>query len=276
MSDRSGILLHTFMLYMLTMALGILTAWRHALEPALASLPPLEFDPISIATFLVVFIAFTFIVIRFARTAQVSLTLLLIITLLAGAHFVATPWLSWPFDILAAGALALLIKVIPRVAVHDVGMSVAIAGVASLLGLSLTPLLACGLLVVLSFYDIISVYRTQHMAALAVRMVRSGAVFGFIVPAKVRMFGLKVDDALERPRVMMLGSGDIGLPLVLATSLATTSLNAGMIVGIFSLGGLMLMQWMFTHQQESYPMAALPPIAAFSILGYAVATLAGV
>jgi presenilin-like A22 family membrane protease len=86
---------------------------------------------------------------------------------------------------------------------------------------------------------------------------------------------MPVRDALERRQAMVLGSGDIGLPLVLAASSVVASLNAAFMVAGFALVGVMAMQWLFTHQDKPMPMAALPPIAALSVLGYVVATLLG-
>jgi presenilin-like A22 family membrane protease len=139
------------------------------------------------------------------------------------------------------------------------------------LGLSITPLVALVLLAGLSVYDIVSVYRTRHMVALANRMIASGSVFGFLVPARLSGFLMRRSDALNARSVMVLGSGDIGLPLVLATSALSQSIGAAILVAVFALVGVMLMHWLFVHQDRPRPMAALPPIAMAAILGYATA-----
>ena len=72
---------------------------------------------------------------------------------------------------------------------------------------------------------------------------------------------------------MILGSGDIGLPVVLASSVAGYSLDDAIIVAIFSLAGLFLTHLIFVNQRERKPMAALPPIATMSIIGYLVSLL---
>ncbi len=101
-------------------------------------------------------------------------------------------------------------------------------------------------------------------------------MFGFLVPARLGGFWMPVREAMDARAVMMLGSGDIGLPLVLAASSVTTSLGAAGMVAGFSLVGVMVMQWLFSHQEQPMPMAALPPIAASAVLGYVVATLLGI
>jgi len=78
---------------------------------------------------------------------------------------------------------------------------------------------------------------------------------------------------LEERRVLMLGSGDIGLPLVLATSAVTTSLASAVAASVGALVGVVAMQVLWMRQETPAPMAALPPIAACTILGYLIATL---
>ena len=72
---------------------------------------------------------------------------------------------------------------------------------------------------------------------------------------------------------MILGSGDVALPLVLAASLVRTSLTQASVVAVFSLLGLILTHLIFTNQATRRPMAALPPIAAMSIIGYLVTSM---
>jgi presenilin-like A22 family membrane protease len=129
---------------------------------------------------------------------------------------------------------------------------------------------------VLAIYDVIAVYRTRHMVALAGRMLESGAVFGFLVPERLNVFAHPVSRALRERSVMVLGSGDIGLPLVLAASSVATSVNAAYMVAGASLVGLSLMQLLFVRQRRPLPMAALPPIAASAILGYVLAVILGI
>jgi presenilin-like A22 family membrane protease len=196
--------------------------------------------------------------------------------MLIGANFVASSWLAWPWSLLAALAAAGLLAAMPIVLTHDVAVAIGIAGLSAMLGMSLTPLIVCGALALLSVYDIVSVYRTRHMVSLANNMISSGAIFGFLVPARLSGFFLSRRKALDSRQVMMLGSGDIGLPLLLVTSTVSQSLPTSILVAAFTLVGLSVMHWLFSHQKERLPMAALPPIAMFAILGYVTAVLLGI
>lgn len=266
---------HTFVLYALTLAVGILTAWRHVLAPESGVLAPLELSWSNAIVFVAVFLLFTVLLLRFVRFAQASLALFLALAMLMGSQFVFSPWLTWPLSGVAALAFVIGVWLIGRVITHDIAIAVGIAGIATLLGLSLTPLIACVLLALMAIYDVISVYRTRTMVAMANTMLSSGAIFGFLVPARTGGFFMKNLDALKRREVMMLGSGDIGLPLVLTASVTTTSVAAAIMVGVFSLAGVMGMEYLFVNQEARTPMAALPPIAAMAIIGYVVATLLG-
>ena len=72
---------------------------------------------------------------------------------------------------------------------------------------------------------------------------------------------------------MILGSGDVILPLLLAASLVRISVSQAAVVVVFACLGLLITNLLFTSQKTRRPMAALPPIAAMSIIGYLVASL---
>lgn len=267
---------NTFVLYGLTFAVSIAAAFRHVIMPQIGSVSPLEPTLANVAIFAAVFLGFTIVMVRFARGASALLRIFLVLALIFGAQFIFAGWLTWWQSVAGAFLIVLLLRFAPVVLVHDVAIGLGIGGVAAMMGLSITPLTAAALLALLSIYDIVSVYRTKHMVALAGRMLESGAVFGFLVPSRLSGFLVHTRDALEQRQVMMLGSGDIGLPLVLATSVVSTSIGAAVMVSAFSLAGLLLMHWLFLNQDEPMPMAALPPIAMSAVLGYVVAVLLGI
>jgi presenilin-like A22 family membrane protease len=277
MSDKLRIYFGSFTMYALTMAASLTAAWQHVTHPGISGgVGPIELSVQTGVIFLVVFAVFTAVIVRFAVVARLLLSFFLVVALIAGSQFILSAWIGMPYDIIGAISVALLLWAFPRVLVHDVAIVLGIGGLAAVLGLSLTPLVAAVLLAALSVYDIFSVYRTRHMVVLAGRMLQSGAVFGFLVPARLSGFFMRRDEALRTRAVMMLGSGDIGLPLVLATSAVSVSITAAVIVAAATLIGVSVMHWLFVHQERPAPMAALPPIAVCAILGYLLAILLGV
>ena len=193
----------------------------------------------------------------------------------AGSQIIAGAFVNPPMD-LAAAVIAVLVFIFLRnVLVHNIGVILGIAGIASVLGLALSPKTALFLLVILSFYDILSVYVTRHMVAMARNMIESGAPFGFIIPSEGASFLKSRQEAQAKigEQFMILGSGDVGLPLILACSLVGLYVSEAVIVGIFSLAGLFLTHLIFVNQEVRKPMAALPPIATMAIIGYLVSLL---
>jgi presenilin-like A22 family membrane protease len=270
-SDKLRIAFTSLTLYAATIAVALTAAWQHLASPVLVGgVGPLELTWQNGILFALVFAVFTFVMVKFVRVAHASLALFLFIALVVGSQFILAAWVPSPYDIIGALLVALVLWAVPRVLVHDIAIILGIGGIAAVLGLSITPLVACVLLAGLSVYDIVSVYRTRHMVALANRMISSGSVFGFLVPARLSGFLMRRDDALNARSVMVLGSGDIGLPLVLATSALSQSINGAILISVFALGGVMLMHYLFAHQDQPRPMAALPPIAAAAIIGYAL------
>jgi len=215
-----------------------------------------------------------------------SFKLLLILLILGGSEIIFGVLVPFPFDLMASLLLLAGYLFYRNVLIHNLAIIVGIAGLSAVIGLSITPKFVIFMLVLLSFYDIIAVYKTKHMIRMAKSMMQSGAIFGFVIPSSFKGFISNKDDAskkISRPDTagqtaavsdfMILGSGDIGLPLIMACSLVAMSLSASIITALFSLAGLFLTHLIFVNQKEKKPMAALPPIATMTIIGYIVTQL---
>lgn len=217
--------------------------------------------------------AFIFLSIRFARFGGWLYRSFLTLIIFSAAQAAAGLWLS-PIPALLTGIAAPLIYWLWRIVlVQDAVMLVTLGAIGAGLGLAITPLTAVMALVLLSFYDIIAVYRTGHMVRLAEGMVRAKAIFGFIVPEKGRNFFSGLSAVVPGQGFMILGSGDVILPLLLAAALVRQSVPAALVVAGFATLGARLTHYLFTHQPIRRPMAALPPIAMMAIIGYLAAIL---
>ena len=275
----------------MTIAIGLLATQRHLVGGRTILLEPVDVTTNDILIFVAVFLIFTALLVKFVRAGTVALRLGMAIAIFVGSQFVAAAFVPDPWPTLFGLFMAVVplltrshyirvmgwvSRLFPVVLIHNLAMVIAIAGIASLVGQSVTPIMAAVLLAVLSIYDIIAVYKTKHMVKIANRMMNAGAVFGFLVPVRWRDVFSRGTEQSIMPRVMILGSGDIGLPLVLASSSMATSVPAAIIVGIFSIFGLAVTHWLFMAQRRRAAMAALPPVAAAAIIGYVVAILLGV
>ena len=256
------------------MAVGIWTAHKYALMPEVIQLPEIKFS-VWDAIFLLALILFFVFAPRHQRMANFFFRFFLILIVFVGAQIVAGTIVNPPTDLFIALGAVLVFIFLRNILVHNLGVIIGIAGVASIFGLALSPKIALLLLVVLSFYDILSVYVTKHMITMARNMIKSGAPFGFIVPSEGGSFFQDKREAQAGlgEQFMILGSGDVGLPLILACSLAGLYINQAIVVALFSLAGLLLTHLIFVNQKVRKPMAALPPIATMAIIGYLVSLL---
>ena len=257
-----------------TMALGIFTAYKYSFSLSVVPIPNFKLSPADLvsAVFLILFLVLSF---KYKRAGNFLFNLLLIFIVFGGAQFVSGGFLIPPLDFLFAVSILLFFIIVKNVFMHNLGVMLGIAGIGALAGLSVSPVAAVFFLAVLSFYDILAVYKTKHMIELAKKMIGSGAVFGFLIPTDFKGFFYNKKEAHMQAgnQFMILGSGDTAVPLILASSLAKTSLTQAVIVGLFSLAGLFVTHLIFVNQKKRAPMAALPPIATMTLIGYLITLL---
>ena len=157
-----------------------------------------------------------------------------------------------------------------NVLIHDILIILALSGIGYFFGLAIEPKTVILLLLVLSFYDFIAVYKTKHMVKMAGSMLKSGAIMGIIVPQKLKDFTAGINQVKPGGKFMVLGGGDIIFPLIFSVSMLETGFFPALIVALFSILGLIVSLMIFMFQKENKPIPALPPIALFSIIGYII------
>lgn len=269
---RISLFLKELSLFALTIAVGIITVYRFGLMPS-ASKPAVlsgNFEAMDWVVALILSSLFLLVILRFSKVARYSFNFFLILLIFFGAQSVGSAFFGFPGNLIFALLVLSLYRLVNNVLVVNLSMIIAIAGISGVFGMSIGVSMAIILLALLSIYDIIAVYATHHMVALAEGMIRAGAVFGFIIPVRWRDFLIKKSEVVVGENFMILGSGDIGLPLVLVAALARISLPEAILVAGFSLLGLFLTHILFVTQGKRRPMAALPPIATMTIIGYLV------
>jgi presenilin-like A22 family membrane protease len=156
---------------------------------------------------------------------------------------------------------------------HNLLITLAMAGIGAVFGLSFKPEAVILLLLILSFYDFIAVYKTKHMVRMASSMIEAGAIMGLIIPQKISGLKVKTKEIKPGENFIILGGGDIIFPLILAVSVLPYGLLSTAIVSLFAFLGIVLSFSIFALQKERKPIPALPPIALMSILGYLITTL---
>ena len=258
-----------------TLLIGIFSAYNYRFLMEKTLIKPKFSSWDDIVVFLVVLAILSVVILKFKKFGALLLKFFLLLVVFSGSQTVFGSFISSPWDMILALIMVLFFMLIRNVFVHDLGMIIGLAGISSLLGITISPNTAVALLVILSFYDIIAVYWTKHMIYMAQSMIESGAIFGFIIPFEIKdIFNHKLEARQKLgDKFMILGSGDIGLPLILVSSLAVVSIRQSLVTALFALVGLFLTHLMFVNQEGRKPMAALPPIATLTIIGYIIASL---
>lgn len=264
-------------LFGLTQVLGILIARRYLFggETAALSSPEVSLH-FSLTDFIfttALIALFVWMMLRKNRATRVLFRVFFFLVILGGLQIVLNAFLSPVISLLLTVLLIAVMLSAHQVMIQNLLVLVAIAGVGLVIGLSITPLIAVSALLILSFYDILAVYVTKHMVKMAEGMVNAGAIFGFIIPLQFSGLKEKIEKVKPGDKFMILGSGDIALPLILAVSVLRASMAAAWMVAIFSVLGLFITHLLFVNQKQRRPMAALPPIAMMAIVGYLIALI---
>jgi presenilin-like A22 family membrane protease len=254
-SIRARLFLFELVLFVGTLALGIFTASRlmAITDPGIV-LRPAVLTFRDGLLFAAIFLGLSILLTRVRWFARVLFRLMLI--------------MGGPIDTIAALFVVGALAVRRSVLTHNIAIMLGIAGAGAVIGLSISPNTAMLVLILLSIYDILAVYVTGHMVSLARQMIDSGAVFGFVIPAHPRGFRTSAREARPGSDFMILGSGDIGVPLLLAASTVPWSLGVAALVGAGAIAGLAVTFGLFVFQRDRRPMAALPPIATGALIGY--------
>lgn len=252
------------------------------LPPDLANLGNLSAPAVvTVGQFLIAFLFVTVFILFLIKTKYGGkiLKAFFVIAIFAGAEIIFRVWAG---DIAAAIFAFVLVAaryMAPRIIIHNIAIIAAIAGVAINFGLTIDPFDTVLLLVIISVYDFLAVYKTGHMVKMFKSTVSAGTVFAMIVPDRFSNLFKSVQEAesgrdLATHRFVpnafvYLGGGDLAFPLILGISAAMKYGTGSAIFVLFgSILGLLALNIIFAAQKETRPMPALPALAVFSILGF--------
>ena len=112
-------------------------------------------------------------------------------------------------------------------------------------------------LVAFTVYDMVAGPPGGPIERLAKRLVSLGFIPGFALPERVRGLALELDD-IRNGGWVLLGTGDVILPLTLVASASVWSASSGAVVVLGTLFGSLIL----IARPDMHPRAALPPLAA--------------
>lgn len=261
-----------------------------SLPPDLANAQHLNApEIITIGQFAIAFLFATlfFIVLIKTRYGAGLLRFIFLAALFAGAQIILRVWMSQELSIIFAFLTVAIRFAFPQIIVHNIAIIAAIAGIAINLGMSIKPNEAILMLITISVYDFIAVYVTGHMVRMLKSTISLGTFFAMIIPQN---FGdmaktvsgvgkqkekISLNPSLQKREMgfasndfVYLGGGDLAFPLIMVVAALKVGLFSAVITAIGAIIGLLALNIIFTMQKEKKPMAALPPLAIFSILGF--------
>lgn len=167
-------------------------------------------------------------------------------------------------------AIVVLRFIYPRIWTQNLAIILGVAGISASLGMSVEPLMALLILVLLSIYDIFAVYKTRQMVKLFKGMAKKGAVLALIIPKNFSKWSNKFEviKSENKNEFIFLGTGDLALPLFFAVSAFSLGIQFSLAIIFGAIVGFIADHLIFITQKEKKPIPALPAIAFFSIMGY--------
>ncbi|MBS3065253.1 MAG: hypothetical protein J4451_02000 [DPANN group archaeon] len=168
----------------------------------------------------------------------------------------------------------------PNVFTHNLVFFLALAGVGARLGTLIRVELVIGLLIILSIYDYIAVFKTKHMVSMFKDMLQKGIPMGIVIPEHPSHMSRDISEVSTsklkektKKSFMMLGGGDLAFPALFAVSaLAQYGLTQALGVVFGSLAGIVIIHWLIVSKKFR-ALPALPPLAATAILGFLISLL---
>jgi presenilin-like A22 family membrane protease len=260
------VLLSELLLFAAIQFLGIFVATKLMLNrPELLAVPE-----ISLATFGTIFlvsVVFILLAMRFIKHKH-GFKLLFVFLIVVGSKTVFSAFVSdMTANILALLVVALWVG-LPYVFMHNAVLLLAVSGISTELGFSVSFSTILLLLAILSIYDVLAVYQTKHMVKMFTGLMDRGLLLSIVVPFKNKDWFAKTDTVRPRKGFLLLGTGDLAFPLIFAVTALSISLKASLFIALGSIVGAALVFYLLTHQTQRRAIPALPPIALCSILGF--------
>jgi len=190
--------------------------------------------------------------------------------------FIATVFhFPLPMAITIAVAIGTLWLVVPRVWLHNLALILAVSSVGAVFGRFITPWTAMAIILALAVYDLLAV-RFKFMLWMADKLSQINALPALIIPKKrpgwnVNLKGREGSMIAANPddrEYSILGGGDIAFPCLLTSSVYfAQGLTPGLTIAALGALGLVAVYVIQARFLKGRPMAALPPIAAFTLIG---------
>jgi len=207
---------------------------------------------------------------------KVLLRLLFALLFSWGALIATVFYVPLPLAVAIAIVCGTFWFLIPLVWLHNLVLILAVSSLGAVFGRFITPWTAMGIILALAIYDLLAV-RFKFMLWMADRLSQINALPALIIPKNYTEWNLNLKKHGEKMievnpayrEYSILGGGDIALPCLLTASVyfAQQDLRPAAIIAILGLLGLVSVYAIQAIFLKGKPMPALPPIAAFTLVG---------
>jgi len=247
-------------------------------------------DPVNLLIFFAIMLVVTLTILLIAKFWKKQLIQVIILGSIAYTtffvfytllFFVVPEIFSLSLSITAAAILIVALIKHPEWYIIDLCGIIVGVGSIGIFGISLSVFLVIVLLIGLSIYDAISVYKTKHMIDLADAVMDLKLPVMMVIP-KIRSYSLlketkgikeKLEENEER-EAFFLGLGDIVMPGILVVSAFQNIPDNGLLVALsVMIGTLLGFAVLMSVVIKGKPQAGLPYLCSGAILGYVVSSL---
>jgi len=206
---------------------------------------------------------------------KVLLRLLFALLFSWGAFIATVFYVPLPLAVAIAVAFGVFWFLIPLVWLHNLVLILAASSLGAVFGRFITPWTAMAIILALALYDFLAV-RFRFMLWMADRLSEVNALPALIIPKDYSEWNLNLKKHGEKMievnpaerEYSILGGGDIAFPCLLTASVYfAQGLKPAAIIAVFGLLGLVSVYAIQAIFLKGKPMPALPPIAAFTLVG---------
>ena len=208
------------------------------------------------------------------KALKVLLRILFALLFCWGAFIATVFYVPLPVAVSIAVAFGTFWFLIPLIWLHNLVLILAVSSLGAVFGRFITPWTAMAIILALAVYDFLAV-RFRFMLWMADRLSQINALPALIIPKNHSEwnFNLKKREKIievnpvER-EYSILGGGDIAFPCLLTASVYfAQGLKPAVIIAVLGLLGLVSVYAIQAVFLKGKPMPALPPIAAFTLIG---------
>ena len=208
------------------------------------------------------------------KALKVLLRLLFALLFSWGAFIATVFYMPLPAAVAIALVFGTFWFLIPLVWLHNLVLILAVSSLGAVFGRFITPWTAMAIILALALYDFLAV-RFRFMLWMADRLSQINALPALIIP---KNYSEWKSNLKEREKIVelnpaareysILGGGDIAFPCLLTASVYfAQGLKPAAIIAVFGLLGLVSVYVIQARFLKGKPMPALPPIAAFTLVG---------